>query len=329
MTPKPTETWAVPLSNLPAAKLLRGSQFADLEHNPVFQLLLRQYYLLRGRRAGMLVIFTIAGLVLGTGYSIYFFRVDPALAVAASAAFSLVILVLIAVVYLFAGIEGYETNGNLRKHFGNIVESGIQAEVIASAIWARTVFHYNRRLVEAVFLLLAAVLTAMIVWIDQLGGHPLLSWAVGLGILGSGMILGGLQSLETVTLPGTSLLYRGVLRGYRRKIADLEGQTKSFFAGTIRSLLFLPLSLAVVLVPLASYLYLGDKILRVLSPQVDPGERFFPTIIGCVGLFVLGFLAGGAYGLWSRATAPKRFKRFALEIEQLFELRRQTLYEHS
>lgn len=322
MKKPPTNTaWKLRRDDLPPERVLTRAGLRDLEENAVFRLLVHHHHRFGMRRKALVAAYLIGWMASGTLYCRYAFLVDLDLSLLYSFGTMIVMGIMLANIYLQAGIEGYETNGNLKPYFKDIIASGLSGREIALGIWGKTITHYNVGLIRAGLVFVLLILAATIFYFDVRASPLLIHLIVLLGVFMTSHLFRVLSYLESITLPGSALWYSGVRRGYEHRLAELEGAGPGPAISIFRLILFLAISLSVVVVPIGGYLMIGMTLGQHFPSTWDDAPRL-ALLSSIVVLFVAtGMLTGTLWGRWTRRSAERMFDRLADQIERLFKLR--------
>lgn len=318
--------WDLAPGDLPAEGLIDLPHFDGLAHNAVFRMLVHQNYRFRRGRVGMLAGFALAWAAIVPVYCLWLLGAALDLSFIYAAGLLVVVGLGIGIIYIHAGIEGFETNGALKASFFDIIAAGVPAEDIAKGIWGKTATHYRVGLIRIALAFAAALLLGLVLALDRRAAPPFMGWIFFLGAGAAAHLFGVLRYIGYVTLPGTRLWYRGVRQGYERRLAEHQGSERSFFVSTFRLILFLSISLSVVLVPVALYLLLGTIVLPYYDPAWDEATRSRVLVAAFSGYLLLGALTSSTVGWWAKRTTEKRFERLVAEIDRLFAIRGEVLF---
>lgn len=300
---------------------IRNPELQNLENNAVFRILMHQHRRLTRKRKRMVFLYLLSATLFTTFYSIFLFHVEFSRALACGFAITVVLGLLLAVIYIQAGIEGYETNGFLKPFFIDIIMAGIPAVEIARGIWGKTVVNYPRKWLRAGLAVIVCVLFALILLLDRAHTPLLFLWMVYLGIWAATHLFGLLGFIEYVTLPGTLLWYRGVRRGYERRLREIEGAEPSFFAALMRMILFLSISFATVLIPLGIYLLVFALAFSGWNWPAEINARFVLHVFVLVNMIAAGAITSFLWCKWMQAASKNHFDRLTREIDRLFSIR--------
>lgn len=320
---KKGELWRLGPEDLPPPAQSGPLADADLENNAVYRLLVHHQRRFRRRRAALVGSYLLGGAAAATIYMNLMLGVARGSSVLYGFGFALVLGVGLGVVFVQAGIEGYETNGDLEPYYADIISTGIAPQEIARAIWAKSIAHYPMRALRWGLAGLTIFLLIAIDFLGRRGTDPfLVIWMLLLGVFGTAHLYQLLRFLPWVTLPGTLLWYGGVRGGYERRLAELEGKPRRPIVLAIQLATFVMASVLVVLTPLVLYIAAGLALTRIYNDAAGAGSRGVFVFVVFVVLFLAGSATGWVWGRWARRTTETRFERFAKEIERLFELRR-------
>lgn len=265
-------------------------------------------------------------LFLGPLYGRFILNGDFLTSFARTASLVLVLTLGIANIYVFAGIEGYETNGWLKSRFFDLISSGVSAEEMVRGIIGKTVSHYPPALVQPLLLGSSIAVLGLIFLVPVTALSLPFIWLLYLGIYGAYQLLGGFSSLAYITIPGTLLWYRGVRRNYEQRLAEQQGEPTGTTRSLIRMIVFLSLSVGVVIGPILVYLYAGIYLSSRVTLPLSEWQRIQLFGTGYVLFAAAGFLVGKILGWNARRSAPTRLKRLEAELDRLFTIRGYVLF---
>lgn len=320
------DLWSLRPGDLPRVPFDAAPHLQGLEHNAVYRYLIHAHR--RHRRERLLLVASYFGvwLALGPLYGHFVLGAPLGDAFARTAALLLVLSIAIGNVYIFAGIEGYETNGWLKSRFFDVIASGIPGREIARGILGKTVSHYPPALVRTVLPAAAFGLLAIALTVPMRETTVLFIGLLYLGIFGAFQLLGAESMLAWVTIPGTLLWYRGVRRSYEERLAELQGRPRSALSSFLRLMLFLLVSVSVVLVPLLAYLYAGLLMIPRLGLPWSEPRRIATLALGFGVYAIAGFVSGRFWGWRAKRSAPVRLTRLEGELDRLFRIRGDVLF---
>lgn len=322
------DTWALRSSDRLDRAYAGQPEFANLENNAIFRVLIHQHHRASSQRKTMLAGYLLGSLVLGFFYCHRLLGLPLNLSLGYGAAFALTIGIILGVLYIQGGIEGYETNARLKPFFLDIISAGIGPEEIARGIWGKTVAHYRRWPLKFALAVGAAADFSLVLYLDRWSGPVLLTWVAMMGCFGAAHLYRIASYLGYATLPGSILWYRGVRRAYERRLAEQHGRERSFLASLFRSLLFLGASFLAVAIPLSGYLYVGWLFSNALAQYWSPQQRIYRSMhwaAAFAAFLVLGNFTGLICGQLSKDFSHRLFARFVNELRILFETRGQVL----
>lgn len=321
-----TGLWALRPTDLPPPPAASAPHLQGLEENVIFRHLVHSHRRHRNQRIMLVAFYLGSWLLLGPLYGHFVLGAGFGVSLVRTAALLLVLTIGIANIYVFAGIEGYETNGWLKNRFFDVITSGVTADEILRGILGKTATHYPPTLVRGGLIGASLLLLGLILSVPLQSSTVLFVWLLYLGVFGAFQLLGGFSSLAYITIPGTLLWYRGVRRSYEQRLAERDGQNVSVVGSLLRMLVFLTLSVAVVLLPISAYLYAGIVLGGMLNFPWSEGQRI-AILCGAYPVFALaGYLSGRFWGWLARRTAPGRLKRLEAELDRLFSIRGDLLY---
>lgn len=319
------DLWSLRPGDLPTAAR-EAPHLRGLEDNAVYRYLIHSHRRHRRERLLLVAVYFAMWLVLGPLYGHYVLGADLLAALSRTAGVLLVLSVGIANVYIFAGIEGYETNGWLKRRFFDVIAAGVPAGEIARGILGKTVSHYPPALVRPLLLGASAGLVAIAMTMPVRESTVLFIWLLFLGIFGAFQLLGAEAMLAWVTIPGTLLWYRGVRRSYEERLAELQGRPRSFLKSVFRLTVFLFVTVSVVLVPVLVYLYAGVAMIPRLGLPWSEPRRMATLAAGFVVFAVSGFVCGRLWGWLAKRSAEGRVKKLESELDRLFRIRGDVLF---
>lgn len=319
-----SDLWSIRAGDL-SFSAMAAPHLEDLENNAVYRHLIHSHRRNRRQRIALIAAYLGAWLVLGPFYSYRFLAVPFSVSIVRICALVLVLSIGIANLYVFAGIEGYETNGWLKPRFFDVITSGISARDIVRGILGKTVSHYPPKLIQGGLLLGGSALLMFIFMIPLSISNFLFVWLLYLGVFGAFQLLGAFPSLPFITIPGTWLWYRGVRRSYEERLAQSQGKQPSIVASFGRLIVFLTISVSIVIVPILAYLAAGMALTQTLI-RWDQAHRPALLVVMFLGFSVFGFLSGKAWGRIARKAAPGRITRLEEEIDRLFRIRGDVLF---
>lgn len=321
-----TGLWALRPSDLPPPSVASAPHLQGLEENVIFRHLVYSHRRHRNQRLMLVVSYLGSWLLLGPLYGHFVLGADFILSLVRTAALLLVLTIGIANLYVFAGIEGYETNGWLKNRFFDVITSGVSAGEILRGILGKTATHYPPLLVRSCLTGASLILLGLILNVPFQASTFLFIWMLYLGVFGAFQLLGAYSSLAYITIPGTLLWYRGVRRSYEQRLAEREGQNIGVIRSLLRIVVFLTLCIGVVVLPLAVYLYAGVRIGGGLNLPWSEAQRLFILVAAFAGFALSGYLSGRFWGWVARKTSDGRLRRLEVELDHLFRMRGDLLY---
>lgn len=318
--------WTLRPTDLPPPPVASAPHLQGLEENVIFRHLVYSHRRYRNQRLVLVVSYLGSWLLVGPLYGHFVLGADLAVSFVRTAALLLVLTIGIANIYVFAGIEGYETNGWLKNRFFDVITSGVTAEEILRGILGKTATHYPPVAVRGCLIAASAVLLGLVLNVPVQGSTFLFIWLLYLGVFGAFQLLGVFPSLAYITIPGTLLWYRGVRRSYEQRLAEREGQRVNVMGSLARMLLFLTISVAVVMGPISAYLYAGIHVSGVLNLPWSEAQRLLVLGTAFPVFALTGYLSGRFWGWLARRTAAGRLRRLEAELDRLFKIRGDLLY---
>lgn len=302
----------------------------DLENNAVFQILSRKRRRLARQRLGLVLGYAAAWVVAVSYYLDTIFGFAPRDATATALTLTLTHLIVMMNLFFAAGIEGYETNGWLKSHFADVIETGIPAEEIALGIFGATTRGYSAGWIR-LFLFVCALGLAGLQLEFRLHSPEadfFVTWTALLGLFSAAALASAAGRLRFLTLRGTLRWYKGIRKSYENRLLELESPVAAGLFGSFRFVVFIAASIFVLAAPLAAYYSIGLFVeLRFFQPA--PADDLRLGIIAKMALLAIlgGGIVGFAWGWVAEISAPRHFARLTAEVRQLFELRRRFIFE--
>lgn len=318
--------WPLRPHDLPPAAVSAAPHLQGLEHNAVYRHLIHAHRRHRSQRLLLVVLYLGSWLLLGPLYGHFILGANLGIAVVRTAAILLVLSITIANLYIFAGIEGYETNGWLKKRFFDLITAGIPAEEMVRGILGKTVSHYPPLLVRTFLMGASLGLLGIALSMPMRESTALFIWLLYLGVFGAYQLLGAQASLAWVTIPGTLLWYRGVRRSYEQRLAEQKGEPGSGWTNLFRVPMFLIICVSVVLVPIFLYLYLGFFLTGNIAFPWSEEQRVTTLLCAYPAFALVGYLAGKFWGWLARRTSEGRLRKLEAELDRLFKIRGDVLF---
>ncbi len=318
--------WALRPHDLPSAAVLAAPHLQGLENNAVYRHLIHAHRRHRSQRLLLVLVYLGSWLLLGPLYGHFILGADLGIAIVRTAAILLVLSIAIANLYIFAGIEGYETNGWLKKRFFDLITAGIPAEEMVRGILGKTVSHYPPRVVRTFLICASFGLLVIALSMPMRESTALFIWLLYLGVFGAFQLLGAFASLAWVTIPGTLLWYRGVRRSYEQRLAEQRGEPTGGWKNLFRVPIFLIICVSVVLIPIFLYLYLGFLLTGTLVFPWSEEQRVTTLLLAYPAFGLAGYFAGKLWGWLARRSSDGRLRKLEAELDRLFKIRGDVLF---
>lgn len=320
------DRWTLRPGDLPARPAADAPHLQGLEHNAVYRHLIHAHRRHRRQRVFLMAAYLGSWMALGPLYGHFVLGADLMPAIIRTAALLVVLSIGIGNIYVFAGIEGYETNGWLKNRFFDVIATGIPASEIMQGILGKTVSHYPPALVRGVLVLASLALLGLIFQVPVAATTVLFIWLLFLGVFGAFQLIGVLPYLAYITIPGTWLWYRGVRRSYEQRLAERQGRRPSPVMALLGLMLFLTVSISTVLGPILGYLYAGFLLTSRLN--LPWAAEHQAELLGAMYVVyaLAGVLSGSFWGWLARRTTPARLGRLEAELDRLFKIRGDVLF---
>lgn len=320
----PASHWPLRPSDL-APEHAALPELHGIEDQAVFRVLVFEAHRRRRVRAAAIFLYGGAWVVLASGYLSGVLGLPPAAAVTCAAALAVGVLAIVAQLFLFAGIEGYESTLRLLHWSGDLALSRTGPREIATGVWARTFAHRSPRAIARAHAAGVVLLLALGVAIDRVGPVFEPNWCLAgaAGALCAGWA--ALPDLPSIALPGTLLWTRGVRRGVERRLRGVPPRPP--LRRAVSWCIGIAVGVAILGIPTA-YLMTGTLLrfhyLPWFSAPVTRRLSLLAVLLADAGI---GLAVGRAWGIWTRRARPRLLEALERDLGAILEARGELAFE--
>lgn len=299
-----------------------GTHLDDVRDNPAFATLQREARRKRRERLLLVLIYPLPWLV--GGYYVASLRNMPDwVCLFSGIHFTLTMLLLLACLFFFGGIEGYEASIALKPYSLDLWMSGVKSDELAAAIVAHASGRYHFRM-----LYIVGIGASLLLFLGLLAFLPRVEtttiWFAAQGFVPATVFLVCIGRQDAFLI-GNALMWIGhVRRNYENEFKELtiKGEPRRRrLARSVQTIV-----LACVLVIFTAFLSM--KAFNLVDRLVLPRSRPIPyanlltygAVVVCIHA-VAGFALGLAIRLRATSKAAKQFKRLGEEMLLLTQYR--------
>lgn len=307
---------------IPDGDMIPGRLLADVANNAAFAAIRHEFRKKRLERTLMLLIYPLPWLI--GGYYVAAMRgLPPWVCAFAGIHFTLTMLMLLACLFFFGGIEGYEASIMLKPYSLDLWMAGTTPRDLGSAIVAHGSGHYSPRRLRIVAVAIAAVMLGGIAsFLTRVESNTI--WFAAQGMLPA-MIFITCVGRQDVFLIRNALMWIGhVRRNYEKEFQSLgiEGEKRSSrLVRAVRTIALICLMTAVIA---RMSLFAFDTAGRLLLPNIRPIPLENQAAYAGVAVLlhsVAGIACGWAILCRARSKAAGRFACLSEEMYLLMQYR--------
>ena len=294
------------------ADLFRGGSFVAEEkekllHNPVFRLLVKRQAAERGRRLGLILAFTL-GFFVFTGF--YFrlqFHWSLSLALVAACSVGVSFTLVLASLFIFGGISGYESMLQIVRNAGDIIPTPIPPGDVALALWASTARLFSPSRDRLLSLAAASTLVALLAIFRAAGGSFIFCWMLLPAAVLGFLLAASAHAFAHIGLPGSRLWIGGVSRASLKRISASPARARSTVSRTVGNLLSVGVIVTIV-AAVAVYFRIGVRVEQTSPPGVANSIELRALALAAGGLILV---LGTPIAIWTLHTARRKAKYLA------------------
>lgn len=299
-----------------------GTHLDDVRDNPVFATLRREARRKRRERLLLVLIYPLPWLV--GGYYVASLRNMPDwVCLFSGIHFTLTMLLLLACLFFFGGIEGYEASIALKPYSLDLWMSGVKADELATAIVAHASGRYNLRI-----LIILGIGASLLLSLGLLAFLPRVEtttiWFAAQGFVPATVFLVCIGRQDAFLISNALMWIGHVRRNYENEFKELaiKGENRSHrLARSARTII-----LACLLVVFTAFLSMKafNFMDRLILPRFRPIPYSDLIAYGCAAALIhiaAGMAAGLAIRVRATSKATERFKLLGEEMLLLTQYR--------
>lgn len=327
--PEPAPSaWTLRPEDLPVGGAAGGPAGLDrLADNAAFRWIAFRFRIESRARTALVAVFGLGWAILGGFYLIAVLGMAPGFAFLGSTGLAIAAGATVGAIFLFAGIEGYESTRRLLPVLRDLEPTTISARDLALGVWGNT---FNRRRagpVRAMFGASVVALWGVAFLIERIVAHsPFGGFAtMGRGFLLAWVLLGATAAglagmavagdLRSIALPGALFWTRGVRRGAERRRRPPRGIYARWIDPALLAVAIVVAGVALTLPP-TLYLLAGAR-LSVTPATADPEIRSRLLAGAAAGCATLGWSLGRAWAKFARDRAERFARALGEDLERI------------